>query len=91
MQSFLDGELYDAPKCAQLSKQIADVIKARVKELEMKRHKLMCAVVIAQCGGQAIHHVSRCLWDPDADGQASATFKNNSLIASATVFAVYYE
>lgn len=91
LQSFLDGETYDARKCSQLSEQLSEIIRARVKELGLRRHKIVCVVTIGQIRGQTVRCASRCLWDSDTDGEATATFQNHSLFATATVYAIYYE
>ena len=51
----------------------------------------MCLVTIGSVEGQGIRVASRCLWDHETDSYASATFKNATLFAIATVFGIYYE
>jgi len=72
-----------------MSTQLSEVIKERIKALRLPRYKLVCSVIIGQNSGQALRHVSRCLCDADNDGFASASYSNNSLFATATVYAVY--
>jgi hypothetical protein len=92
MRSYLDGESYDARKCAQMTLRLSDLIKERIKDdLNMPRHKLVCTVVIGQSSGQCVRYASRCVWNPTTDGHATGSFKNNSLFATATVFGVYFE
>jgi len=74
-----------------MSKQLSEVIKDRIKVLRLPRYKLLCTVAIGQNSGQAVRHTSRCLWDSDNDGFASASYKNSSLFATASVYAVYYD
>jgi len=74
-----------------MAKQLSEVIKDRIKALRMPRYKLVCSVVIGQNSGQAVRNASRCLWDADNDGFASASYANRSLLATATVYAVYYD
>lgn len=91
LESFLDGELYEARKCAQISQNLTDVIKGRMKELSMSRYKFVSNVLIGQNSGQSISFASRSIWNTATDNFASATYRNGSLFAVATVFAVYYE
>lgn len=41
--------------------------------------------------GQDVRLGSRCLWDTNYDNMASATYKNSSIYAVGTVYAVYFE
>ena len=67
------------------------VIKDTVKELNYERYRIMCIVSIGQLDEQGIQLVSRCVWDTNRDTSASGSYKNKSLFAVATVFAVYLE
>jgi len=73
-----------------MSMKMSEVIRDRIKlALHLPRHKLVCAVVVGQNSGQAMRYASRCLWDVDNDGFATASYENGSLFATATVYAVY--
>ena len=92
VQSYLDGESYDARKCAHMALHLSDLIKGRIKDdLSLPRYKLVCTVVIGEASGQSVRCASRCVWHPETDGYASASFKNNAIFATATVFAAYFE
>jgi len=91
LETFLDGESYEACKCSQLALQLSDVIKDRTKELSLPRYKVVVNVVIGQNAGQSVSCVSRSLWNANTDDFASASYRNASLFAVATVFAVYFE
>jgi len=68
------------------------VVKTRVKqELFLPRYRLVASVMIGQDGGQSISIVSRSLWNAATDNFSSASYRNGSLFAVATVFAVYFE
>jgi len=82
---------YDSRQCAGLSTRLSDAIRDRIKALHLSRHKLVCTVVVGQHGGQAMRHASRCIWDADNDGFATASYDNGSLFATATVYAAYYD
>ncbi len=40
---------------------------------------------------QDIRVASRCLWDIEKDNSVSVVYKNSSIYAVATVFAIYFE
>jgi len=91
LESFLDGELYEARKCSQIAQNLTDLIKARVKELSLPRYKLLVNVMIGQNAGQSLSFASRSVWNAMTDNFASASYHNETLFAVATVFAVYRE
>jgi len=91
LESFLDGELYEALKCSQIAQNLTEVVKGRMKELSLPRYKFISHVMIGQNASQGITHASRSLWNTSTDNYASATYQNGSLFAIATVFAVFYE
>lgn len=55
------------------------------------RYKLIVIVHIGQLNSQSILIGSRCLWDPKSDTFSSYVFRNASLSALASVYAVYFE
>ena len=91
LESFLSGEEYDAAKCARLTQQLCEVIKVRVREMNMPRYKIVCYVLIGQDCGQSINNSSRCVWNTETDNFATATYKNGSLFAAASVYGLYFE
>lgn len=70
---------------------ISWVIKTQVKDLMIPRYKLIVIVHIGQLKSQSILIGSRCLWDPKSDTFSSYVFRNSSLFALASVYAVYFE
>ena len=91
LESYLEGENYEARRCAHLAQSLTDVIKARIKEMHFPRYKLICNVVIGQKCEQGIRCASRCLWDNATDNSASASYQNSTLFAIATVYGLYFE
>lgn len=91
IESFLEGETYEAKRCSHLAQNLTDVIKNRLKEMHMPRYKIVCSVMIGQNADQCLRCSSRCLWNTDTDNYASATYKNNSLFAIANVYGLYFE
>ncbi|NXH10495.1 TC1DA protein, partial [Bucco capensis] len=88
--SSLREQRYEPARCGEMVKDIAKVIKARVKDLMIPRYKVV-VTTIGQLNEQSIQIGSRCLWDPASDIFSSCVFKNTSLFALANVYGVYFE
>nr|XP_061794822.1 dynein light chain Tctex-type 5-A-like [Nerophis lumbriciformis] len=91
LPSYLEDEKYEVEWSRQMSKNLSEVIRARVKDLMIRRYKIVVLVHIGQLAGQSMQISSRCLWDPATDTFASWSFKNTSLYGVASVYAVYFE
>jgi len=91
LESQLKEEEYDPKSCRQLVKTLTEIIKAKVKELNYERYKVVCIVTIGQLKEQGFRMGSRCAWDAKRDTFATSSFKNKSLFAVASVWGVYYE
>ncbi|XP_025768267.1 tctex1 domain-containing protein 1 [Puma concolor] len=91
LTKYLQEEQYEPELCRQMTKTISEVIKAQVKDLMIPRYKLIVIVHIGQVNSQNIFIGSRCLWDPKSDTFSSYVFRNSSLFALASVYAVYFE
>ncbi len=91
LDSYLAAETYDPELCKQISKTLSEVVKARVKDLDLPRYKLICIVHIGQLKDQGLRMGSRCLWDSSSDSFSNYEFRNQSLFAVGTVYAIYAE
>ncbi|XP_051851150.1 dynein light chain Tctex-type 5 [Antechinus flavipes] len=91
LTNYLQEEKYEPELCRQVTKTIAEVVKARVKDLMIPRYKLVVIIYIGPLENQSLHIGSRCLWDEASDTFSSFVFRNTSLFALATVYAVYLE
>ena len=91
LESYLDGEEYEERKCGLLARNISDVIKSRVKDMDMPRYKIVCLVTMGQIADECVQFVSRCVWSADTDNYASKTYRNNSLFCTVVVYGVYFE
>ncbi len=88
---YLAEESYDADLCRQISKTLSDVVKARVKDLDLPRYKIICMIHIGQLKDQGLRMGSRCLWDSSSDSFSNYEYRNQSLFAIGTVYAIYSE
>ena len=72
----LTGQTYEGEKCNEAAKQMADVIRNRLKALDYDRYKYIVQVLIGERRDQGIYFGTRCFWDSNTDNQASETFTN---------------
>ncbi|XP_076829016.1 dynein light chain Tctex-type 5 isoform X1 [Brachyhypopomus gauderio] len=91
LANYLQEEKYEPELSRQMTKTIAEVVKARVKDLMIPRYKIIVVISIGQLADHSMQMSSRCLWDAANDTCASHTFKNSSLFAVANVYGVYFE
>lgn len=92
LNSYLDGEQYHANRCRNMAKQLGDVIKSRMQMIKRsERYRIVTIVSLAQNVGQGYQVASRCLWDTNTDRFASVDYSNATIVATVTVYAVYYE
>lgn len=91
LTKYLQEEKYEAGLCRKMTKLLSEVIKTQVKELMIPRYKLIVVTHIGQLKDQSLFIGSRCLWDPKSDTVSSYIFRNSSLFALASVFAIYFE
>lgn len=94
LEDHLKDKKYDASKTAQLTKELSQLVMRETRLLmnnSSPRYKLVSHVLVGEMKNQDIRHGSRCLWDNNLDNYVSVVYKNSSLFAVATVFALYYE
>lgn len=96
LQSVLDDRMdknfnYTPKRCNMLSKVISEEVKQNVKQLGYDRYKTVVLICMTQKDSQGMQMSSRCAWDTEVDRSASATWQNEHLICTATVFTVYAE
>lgn len=91
LETTLQSEKYDPDRSAYNTKLISQMIKDEVVELKYERYRIVVIASIGQVDDQGLQVSSRCVWDTNLDTSASGSFKNKSLFAVATVFAVYLE
>jgi len=83
----------DASTAGRRSCILAEVLKEKVKALQLDRYKIVATVSIGSKADlpPAAVFASQGLWSQSTDGFASAAFENDSLFAVAVVYAVYAE
>ncbi|XP_076162413.1 dynein light chain Tctex-type protein 2B isoform X2 [Ptiloglossa arizonensis] len=86
----LSAKIYDAQEAIQWTKDIADIIREKVKDLKFKRYKYIVNVVLGEQHGAGVKMGTRCIWDAEADTYAYDSFLNDTIFCVATVYAVYF-
>jgi hypothetical protein len=87
----LTDKTYDPRAMSRRCLELSDTIKDRVKQLDMKRFKIVCMVIIGQNNDQSMMVTSRCLWNFNFDNFSSFTLKREPYYAVGMVFATYAE
>lgn len=90
LEKHLKGEQYQPEFAGQMCLSLSEVIKQRVKELNVERYRIIVVVHIGQKRAEA-RVASRCLWHDKYDTSATGSFKNDSLFAVGIVYGIYYE
>ena len=91
LEAKLDNVKYTPDQCRYMITDLSTIIKSRVKAMDFPRYRIVCHVIIMENLGQGTQVASRCLWDPNTDSFATCTYRNESLIAVANVYAVYLD
>ena len=72
-----------------ISKDIADSIKYKLKELGWNRYKFVVHCCIGQQNGQGVRIGGKCFWDFDTDYLAYETFLNDYIFCLVSVYGIY--
>ena len=91
----LSSAQYTGAAMAEETKRITNILREKVKKLNLPRYKFITWVVISEkpinSSNNNIRVASRGLWEPSSDSFASYMFENNSLHAVGNVYAVWHE
>ncbi|KAL2090130.1 hypothetical protein ACEWY4_014818 [Coilia grayii] len=90
LRDSLMNVMYDPEQSQALSKQLADKIKDKLKEVGFERYKLVVQVVLGEQRGEGVKMAARCFWDADTDSYVQDIFMNESLFCVAVAFGSYY-
>ncbi|XP_031780596.1 tctex1 domain-containing protein 2 [Nasonia vitripennis] len=87
---YLSTKEYIKDDAPTWTKEIADIIRDKIKKLEFKKYKYMVNIVLGQKNGAGLKMGTRCIWDAETDCYAHDCFTNDSLFCVAAVYAVYH-
>ena len=92
LSNSLKGVKYEPSKCKKLVLDISEEIKRNVKAIVFKRYKIVVSMAIGQItSNESLIMGSRALWNAEHDNECTVNYKNGSLYAIATIFAVYLD
>lgn len=94
LENKLYGKSYSSKECNSAVKDIANIIKDKMSELEMPHYKFACTCLITRRIKPAPVVESGCVWDNaktsvDEDNFAEFLYKNEDLYALGTVYGIY--
>ncbi|UJR14640.1 hypothetical protein I4U23_001633 [Adineta vaga] len=87
----LKDQKYNPPAMNDLVKNISRSVHQLVKNFQLPRYKIVIQTVVTQKFDQLVRIASRCLWDPKTDNMLSVNYESKDMIATVTVYAVYFE
>ena len=90
LSSQLDNMEYNHEMCGTKCKTISQMIENGVKSLFSAQYKIVALVYIGAIRDRGIELASQSLWNPSTDSFVMATFDNNSVFATAIVFATLF-
>lgn len=77
------------PDYVILSKDIADTVKTRLKEMNKGRYKYIVQAILGQQKGQGVQAGTRCFWDYETDAVAFEQYVSDNIFCLVTVYGVY--
>lgn len=89
LKSKLNNVSYHADNTSTWTREIADDIKIKLKEMNLDRYKFVVQVVIGEQRGEGVKMGCRCFWDANTDNFATAEYSNGSIFCVAVAFGVY--
>jgi tctex1 domain-containing protein 2 len=72
----LTNAQYEGERCHEAAKQLADLMRSRLKALNYDRYKFVVQVLLGERREQGMYFGTRCFWDANTDNQASESFTN---------------
>ncbi|XP_065644302.1 dynein light chain Tctex-type protein 2B isoform X2 [Hydra vulgaris] len=86
----LSNKQYCSENNTELTRDISETIKTKLKTLDYDRYKFVVQTVIGEQRGEGVKVAARCLWDSDTDNYAQAVFTNESLFFVSVAYGIYY-
>ena len=87
----LKEKTYDPTVLSSKCRLASDIIKERVKHLDVSRYKVVASMIVTQKAEQGMVFCSRCLWDHKNDNMVSVRVEHGDFFVVGTVFVVYAE
>ncbi|KAL0224990.1 hypothetical protein RCL1_002902 [Eukaryota sp. TZLM3-RCL] len=87
--NFLRGKSYSVDDTPVWTRELADMIRDQLKELNLDRYKFVVQVSMIENRNQGLYHGVKFFWDEDCDRLASHVYSTDSLFCGISVFALY--
>lgn len=91
LRNYLEDKTFRADLCQKWCIDISQNIKSSVQNFKGDKYKIVSVVYIAAIRDKGIHAAVQCIWTPDQDSFATASYKNDTLYAMGTLMAVKYD
>eukprot|EP00055_Hartaetosiga_balthica_P015362 m.90109 g.90109 ORF g.90109 m.90109 type:complete len:123 (-) comp8846_c1_seq1:235-603(-) len=90
VQDYFREKTYDTEASLTWSQELSDIVKAKLKELDLPRYKYVVQCIIGEQRGEGAKVAARCLWDSDTDNVAQESYVNESLFCVVAAYGVYF-
>lgn len=89
LEAKLEGQEYRPDDIQNISKEIADTIRDKVRAMDLERYKIMVHCMIGEQRGEGVRMGTKMFWDSDTDNYAEEVYINKHLFAVVTVYGLY--
>jgi hypothetical protein len=89
LETRLHNQEYRPDDIQNLSKEIADAVRDKVRALDLERYKIMVHCMIGEQRGEGVRMGCKMFWDSDTDNYAEEVYINKHLFAVVTVYGLY--
>jgi len=89
LKETLSKQSYQPESASEISRQLAEDIKAKLKASLPSHYKLIVQVLLGEQRGQGVAMGFRGFWDTETDNVARETFTNDSIFAVGIAYAMY--
>ncbi|EPY36148.1 dynein light chain [Strigomonas culicis] len=89
LESRLEGQEYKADEVQSISKEIADLVRDKIRAMELDRYKILVHCMIGEQKGAGLRAGCKMFWDSDTDNYLEEAYISKHLFAVITVFGVY--
>lgn len=90
LQKKLELMNYDSDVCQKAAKDLSEVVKSRLKDFGLERHKIVVQVMIGEQKNQGFQLVNKCFWDSKTDLCLVEQFRGDSLFCVVVAYVLHY-
>ncbi|XP_037871791.1 dynein light chain Tctex-type protein 2B [Bombyx mori] len=89
MQEQLMGRKYRSDQAPRWTEEIANRVRQRVQDLDMKRYKILVQCIMIEMKGAGVKCAQRCMWDPETDDYVGDLFRNETIYCYTVAYGIY--